>query len=232
MNKKTQNIFYIFVIAYLILMCFSNPEYQIGFIISIIFIIVLWTNNYFEFNDIDKLLKIKLNHNCLEIINKQECIRIPISDIKSCESIIYANSNTARFICYGLYLRHKFIIHTNSNELEFEFPEKTRVYYRSGGFAYADYDEIFDLIDLNLPNYKYTFIGNIEHIQKDIDYYSKYHIRENLIKRYFLYFSDLPLLSKLRNILCIMALILFIFVILFQVLLYLIPFLRNHGIFF
>lgn len=232
MSNKIQNLFFIFIITCLILMCFFSPEHQLGFIISIIFTTILWANNYFESKDIDKLLKIRLNHNCLDIINKQENICIPIYDIKSCESIIHANSSTEKLICYKLSLEHKFVIHTNYNKFEFEFPEKIRVYYRSGEPAYADYDEIFDLIDLNLPNYKYTFIGNIKHIKDDIDYYLKYHKRQNIIKRYYLYFSDLPLLSKLRNILCIITLILFIFFILFLFLLFLVPFLRDHGVFF
>ena len=222
----------------MLMCCFLSPEYQIGFIISIIFLCILWIDNYFENNEIDKLLQIRLSSNCLEITNKQDVINIPISDIKSCESIIYANSHTAKFIhiakfiCYSLSVKHKFIIHTDSNKYEFEFPEKIRAYYRSGEPAYADYDEIFDLIDLNLPNYKYTFIGNIEHIKNDIDYYLKFHKRQNIIKRYYLYFSDLPLLSKLRNVLCIIALILFIFVILSQILSFLIQFSHDHGVFF
>lgn len=232
MNIKSQNIFYMFIIVDLMLLCFLIPECQFGFIIFIIFLCILWIYDYFENNEIDKLLKIRLSGNCLEITNKQDVISIPISDIKSCESIIYANSHTT-FICYRLSFKHKFIIHTDSNKYEFEFPEKIRAYYRSGEHAYADYDEIFDLIDLNLPNYKYTFIGNIEHIKNDIDYYLKFHKRQNIIKRYYLYFSDLPLLSKLRNVLSIIALIIAILsLILFPIFSFLIPFLRDHGVFF
>lgn len=85
MNNKILNIFYVCIIAYLILMCFLSPEYKIGFIISIIFIIILWAYNYFESNKIDKFLKIRLNNTCLEIINKQDCVNIQTSDIKYCE---------------------------------------------------------------------------------------------------------------------------------------------------
>ena len=102
------------------LMCFLSPESQIGYIISIIFLCILWIDNYFENNEIDKLLQIRLSSNCLEITNKQDVINIPISDIKSCESIIYANSHTTKFIWYSLSLKHKFIIHTDSNKYEFE----------------------------------------------------------------------------------------------------------------
>ena len=57
MSNKIQNLFFIFIITCLILMCFFSPEHQLGFIISIIFTTILWANNYFESKDIDKLLE-------------------------------------------------------------------------------------------------------------------------------------------------------------------------------
>ena len=76
------------------------------------------------------------------------------------------------------------------------------------------------------------FDGNIDHIKKDIEYYSMYHKRQNFMKRYSLYFLDLPFLPKLQNILYIIAIICFLLVNLVLIMVYLLPFLRDHGIFF
>lgn len=229
MKNKIEITFWIFVIAYLALMCFLIPEHRIGLIIALAFLIIISITDYNEMNKNDELLQIKLSNDCLEIIDKQEFISIPINEIKYCESIIQANYTTD--IGAGFSFSHIFLVHTDSKEYKFAFPNKIRENCL-GVPLYVRYDEIFDLLDLNLPNFKYKFIGNIDHIKNDIEYYLKYHKRQNLIRRYYLYFLDLPFLPKLRNILLIIVLIGFLFVNLVLIMLYLLTFLRDHGVFF
>ena len=229
MKNRIQIIFWIFVIAYLALMCFLIPEHRVGLIIALVFLVIISVTDYNDMNENDELLQIKLSNDCLEIIDKQECINIPINEIEYCESIIQASYTTD--IGASFSFSHRFLVHTASKKYEFEFPDKIRENLQ-GVPQYVRYDEIFDLFNLNLPNFKYTFIGNINHIKKDIEYYSKYHKRQNLIKRYYLYFLDLPFLPKLKNILLIVVLICFLFLNLALIMLYLFPFLRDHGVFF
>lgn len=222
---------FIFVTMYLILMLFLCREYQTNLIAVLVIFLIIWGCSYYESKQNDKLLQIKLNNNLLEIINKQEHISIAINKIKSCESIIYAHQSTTLFFGYGLAFSHKFVVHTTSKDYEFEFPEKYMENWL-GVTLFIDYNEVFELFDLNLPDYKYTFIGNVNHINKVLKYYLKYHKRPNLIKQYYLYFIDLPPTKKLKNIILLIMLILFLAVNILLLWLYIYSFLNDHGVFF
>ena len=122
-------------------------------------------------------LRVTKNNETIIITSEQGTISIPTNEIKSFESKICASNISLTSFGYWVTVSHELRIETNTDILSFIYPVPWYSYYKT------DYKEVFQLIDLNIPNYKCTLIGDIAHINDDIKYYLKHKKRLSFIKR-------------------------------------------------
>ena len=135
-------------------------------------------------------LKVIKSNNIITITNEQGSINIPIEEIQSFESRICSSNISLTNFSYWIIVSHELKIITNSGILSFIYPTPWYSYFKT------NYDEVFQLIDMNIPNYKCTLIGDINHINKDIEYYIEHKKRLPFKTRSYLFFLDLPLPMK------------------------------------
>ena len=153
-------------------------------------------------------MKVSIENNIITIINENTSIDIPICEIKAIESRIASSNISLTKFAYWVTISHELIINTKTNILSFIYPIPWFSYNKT------KYNEIFQLIDMNIPNYKCTLIGDINHINKDIEYYIKHKKRLPIITRLCLFITDLPLPMKFLYILILFSIsILFVFLI-------------------
>lgn len=141
--------------------------------------------------------------NIIIIVDKENSIKIPIDKIECLESRICSTNISLTKFGYWITVSHELKIFTNSGDIySFVYPIPWHSYFKS------NYDEVFQLIDMNIPNYKCILIGEIQHINKDIEYYIKNKKRLSFLRRNYLFFIDLPTPMKFLYVLTILTLFL------------------------